>query len=65
MEVKLDHKNKAAPIGRVESMSVNLSLFPVLVFWEGGRKWEKGKEEKGGEENASLYMCFILFFSGS
>lgn len=64
MEVKLDNKNKAAPIGRVESMSVNLPLFPVLVFWEGG----SGKRERRRREEKKMLLCICVlffFFSGS
>lgn len=65
MEVKLDHKNKAAPIGRVESVSqvsVNSPLFPVLVLREGG----SGKRERRRRGGREMLLCIcVLFFSGS
>lgn len=65
MEVKLDHKNKAAPIGRVESVSwvsVNSPLFPVLVLREGG----SGKRERRRRGEGKMLLCIcVLFFSGS
>lgn len=64
MEVKLDHKNKEAPIGRVERMSwvsANLPLFPVLVFREGGSR----ERERRRREEKKMLLCICVFFSGS
>lgn len=67
MEVKLDHKNKAAPIGRVESVSqvsVNSPLFPVLVLREGG-SGERERRRRGRGECFSVYVFYFFLVLSS
>lgn len=61
MDVKLDHKNKVAPIGRVESVSrvsADSPLFPVLVLREGG----SGKRERRRRGEGEMRLCICVFF---